>query len=357
MFRSVLQLIQPIFLILYNLTAYMSRKYQVYGIGNALMDLQLQISEQNLTSLELKKGGMQLVTVEEQHRLLKEVALGELHQASGGSAANSIIALQQLGGRGAYGCLVGEDRFGLAYKSELEKLGVFLPNQPCAGKTTGTCLVLITPDAERTMNTALGVSAEIAPEHGSESTIAESEWLYIEGYLFSSSTGQATALHAARLAKKHQTKVAVTFSDTFIVTVFGEALREVVALSDLVFANCHEAQAFAGSQNEDLAFSTLMKAAPHVVMTLSERGVRLGVGGEEFFSKPFPVKAIDNTGAGDMFAGAYLYGLNSGFTPEKSAELACFLASRVVSQLGPRLATEKLNSYPELQGLVHSQQG
>ena len=332
----------------------MTRKFNVYGIGNALMDLQIQITEAEFNSLGLKKGGMQLVSSDEQGRILEIFNSRALHQTSGGSAANSLIALAQLGGRGAYGCLVGHDRFGVAYQEEMLSLGIALPNVPLTGKTTGTCLILITPDAERTLNTSLGVSAEFSANHVSESTIADSEWLYIEGYLLTNPQGQEAARKAVQFAKANGTRVAVTFSDTFIVTVFRDALTEIVKSADLLFANYHEASAFADTEDEDRAFRHLCDSAPNAIMTLSERGARLSYAGQELHSKPFPVKAIDNTGAGDMFAGAFLYGQTQQYTPAESAALACFLSSRVVSQLGPRLETAALSTFPELRQLMHS---
>ncbi len=309
----------------------------VYGLGNALMDLQLQITEDELVDLGLEKAAMKLVEVEEQKRLIGAFADRTVHRASGGSAANTMIAVSQLGGKSAYGCMLGDDDFGRAYAREMDGLGILLHTTPLFGQPTGTCVVLITPDAERTMNTHLGASASLDAAHVREEILARAKWLYVEGYLFSSSPGRNAVRKAVDLAKANGVKVAVTFSDGFIVDVFGESLREVVSKADLVFANLHEARKFTGEDAEDDIFAKLCSSAPNAVMTMSERGSRVYFSGQSAMIAPFLVHAVDDTGAGDMFAGGFLYGITHGLSGQDAGRLACFLASRVVSQMGPRL--------------------
>lgn len=322
----------------------MERSFGVYGIGNALIDLQYQVPETIIKDLRLEKGGMKLVGSVEQKQLMRHLSESlpgiDPHQASGGSAANTMIALAQLGGQGAYGCLVGDDSYGQFYLEEMEVLGIKLHNPPLANAPSGTCVVLITPDAERTMNTDLGASANFSADHINEELISKSSWLYVEGYLFSSEGGQAAVRRAVRCAKQHGVKIALTFSDGFIVDVFRKPLEECVAQSDLAFANLNEARRFTGEEDEDKAFAKLCEAVPNAVMTLSERGARVKYDGKIEFIAPFPVKAIDDTGAGDMFAGGFLYGITEQRSAKDAGRLACFLASRVVSQLGPRLRTD-----------------
>ena len=315
----------------------LNRDFAVYGVGNAIMDIQLQVSEEEFNKLGLEKAAMKLVEVEEQKRLVESFHGRDLNQASGGSAANSMIALAQLGGKSAYGCTVGDDEYGRFYFEEMEQLGVKLHTAPLGDEVTGTCIILVTPDAERTMNTHLGASTSFEAAHVSEEMIQKSEWLYIEGYLFSSESGQGVVRESIALAKKHGVKVAITFSDGFIVDVFGEPLREAVASADLVFANFNEAKRFTGAEQEDDVFAALCEAVPNVAMTMSERGARLYFDGSEHRLDAFDVRAIDETGAGDMFAGGFLYGITHGMSGQEAGKLACFLASKVVSQLGPRL--------------------
>ena len=315
----------------------MNRRFHVYGLGNAIMDLQLKAKDSDLEKLKLLKGGMKLVEPEDQKALLEHLHGYDIHQASGGSAANTMIAIAQLGGFVAYGCVVGDDLYGNFYLEEMEQLGVLLHTLPLPGRTTGTCVILVTPDAERTMNTHLGASVELDEEHVNEELIADSEWIYIEGYLFSQASGQRVVKRAIELAVKHKTKIAMTFSDGFIVDVFGGPLREAAQSADLVFANFTEASKFTGATNPDEVYSKFAASFPAAVMTMSEKGARVRFEGKDYLIPPFPTKAVDDTGAGDMFAGGFLYGLSEGMEPEEAGRLACYLASRVVSQLGPLL--------------------
>jgi len=182
-------------------------------------------------------------------------------------------------------------------------LGVVLHTSPEEQKPTGTCVVLVTPDAERTMNTHLGASAEFDAMHVDEELLAQSEWLYVEGYLFSSEKGRSAARTAARLAKQHGVKIAVTFSDVFIVEAFGDALAEVVEDSDLIFANVNEARRFIGEEDEERVFSALKKRTRNAIMTRTEKGAWVYFNQEEVRADAFKVDAVDETGAGDMFAG------------------------------------------------------
>ncbi len=301
------------------------------------MDLQLQVQEKDLELFSLEKGGMQLVDVAAQQKLVEHFHGQDINLASGGSAANTMIALSQLGTSTAYACLVGDDDYGKFYFDEMKQIGVELHTQPVKGKPTGTCVILITPDAERTMNTHLGASSELSAKEVNEEMLAQSEWLYVEGYLFSSEVGQGAVREAVSLAKKHGVKIAVTFSDGFIVDVFGDPLREIVSQSDLIFANLNEAQRFTGKSGDDEVFSALCDFVPNVAMTMSERGAKICFNGVREHLEVTPVKAVDDTGAGDMFAGGFLYGITQGFSGKDAGNLACFLAGKVVSQLGPRL--------------------
>lgn len=313
----------------------MNKQFDVYGIGNALVDVQFQVADQALQDLNLDKGSMQLVDTAEQNTVLQYCDNMTPHRASGGSAANSMIAIAQLGGRVAYGCVVGDDELGHFYFDEMQLLGVNLHTPPISGEPTGTCVILITPDAERTMNTHLGASATFHVEHVTEDALKHAEWLYLEGYLFSTDHGREAVRRAIDLAKKHQVKISLTFSDPFIVDVFGDALRAAVADCDLIFANEQEASAYVGTQED--VFSHIQKSAPNVIMTRSEKGVLGTFGGSSFEVEAFPIQPVDATGAGDMFAGAFLYGITHAYTAEDAARLSCFLSSKVVSQLGPRL--------------------
>ncbi len=320
----------------------MSRNFDVYGVGNAIMDLQLQIADEAIAVLGLEKAGMKLVDVAEQKAIIEYFHGQQINQTSGGSAANTMIAIAQLGGQVGYGCRVGDDSFGEAYLAEMAELRVQISSRPVEGSPTGTCVILITPDAERTMNTHLGASASLDEGDVDEAAIKNAQWVYIEGYLFSSESGQRVTRKVVELAKRHSTKIAVTFSDGFIVDFFGESLRHVVSNADLVFANLNEARRFTGLVDSQVpaekVFEVFKSSAPTAVMTMSEHGALVSDQAGVYKITPVKTQAVDDTGAGDMFAGAFLYGVTHGLSSAESGKLGCLLASRVVSQLGARLA-------------------
>ena len=313
------------------------RPLKVYGIGNAIMDLQLSISDEEFSPLELEKGSMNLVDEAQQQALLAKLSSHQVHTASGGSAANTVIALAELGAKSAYCCLVGNDEFGSKYLSEMQELGILTHVAARPDAVTGSSLILITPDAERTMNTNLGVSAELSPAEVDSSVLKDSEWLYVEGYLFASPTGAQAAAEAIKIAKEHNVKVAITFSDGFIVEVFGDNLRAAVKQADLVFANLNEGQAYTGKQEPQEVFAALASQGAMVALTMSENGALVGTSEQHEHVSAHPVEAVDATGAGDMFAGGFLYGITSGLSTAESGRIACYLGSEVVAQLGPRL--------------------
>src|SRR5436309_14655110 len=220
----------------------MTKELQLCGLGNAIVDIFLEVSEAEFALLNFERGAMRLVDLNEQKLLLQRYQAQEPRLVSGGSVANSTIAFSQLGGdAGFIGC-VGDDRYGLFYTSEFEELGIDIGNPIIVNEHTGTCVCVITPDAERTMRTCLAVSSHLAAKHVDEERIKNSEWLFIEGYVFANpATGQTAIREAIQLAKKHKTRIALTCSDAFVVNVFGDAFNEALKEADLLFANEVEA--------------------------------------------------------------------------------------------------------------------
>src|SRR6266446_678875 len=205
------------------------KEFQLCGLGNALVDIFLEISEAEFASLGFERGTMRLVDLAEQKTLLHRYQKHEPKLASGGSVANSIIAFSQLGGKAAFIGCVGDDRYGLFYATEFEELAIDIGNPVIIGETTGTCVAIITPDAERTMRTCLAVSSHLAARHVDEERIKNSDWLFIEGYVFANpDTGQTAIRKAVALAKQHGTRIALTCSDAFVVNVFGDPFREAL---------------------------------------------------------------------------------------------------------------------------------
>src|SRR5438445_10549233 len=210
------------------------KDYHVCGLGNAIVDIFIEVAEEEFAQLGYERGTMRLVDVAEQNGLVDRFYHREPRLVSGGSVANSIIALSQLGGKGAFIGCVGDDRYGLFYATEFEELNIDIGNPVIIDEATGTCVAIITPDAERTMRTSLAVSSHLAARHVDEERIKNSDWLFIEGYVFANpDTGQDAIRQAIQLAKKHGAKIAITCSDAFVVQVFGAALHEALAQADL----------------------------------------------------------------------------------------------------------------------------
>lgn len=319
------------------------KNYHVCGLGNAIVDIFLELSDDEFAGLGFERGTMRLVELDDQQQLLAKFSTGvhELQLVSGGSVANSVIALSQLGGRAAFIGCVGDDRYGLHYVEEFQDLRIHMGNPIIVGKTTGTCLALITPDAERTMRTCLGIASHLSDRHVDEERIANSEWLFIEGYVFANpETGQHAIRKAIQCAKHHGTKVAVTCSEAFVPAAFADAFHEALNSTDLLFCNAPEAMSITGTKTSSDAFASLRDRVPNAVVTDGPHGALVRMHGEEDRVPAFTCHPKDLTGAGDMFAGAFLYGITHGYSPSISARGANYMASHVISQVGARLQAD-----------------
>lgn len=314
------------------------KEFHVCGLGNAIVDIFLELNDTEFAALGFERGTMRLVEPAEQKQMLEQFKSREPRLVSGGSVANSMIALSQLGGKGAFIGCVGDDRYGLFYDTEFEELGIEIGNPVIVGETTGTCICIITPDAERTMRTSLAVSSNLAARHVDEDRIKSSEWLFIEGYVFANpNTGQGAIREAIRIAKSNGVKVALTCSEAFVVNVFGDAFYEALKQADLLFCNASEACAVAEAANAREAFAKLKSLVPATVVTDGPHGAHVRYGGVETHVPAFPCDPKDLTGAGDMFAGSFLYGITHGIAPERAARAACYLSMKVITQVGARL--------------------
>jgi len=318
------------------------REFQLCGLGNALVDIFVDLSEEEFAALAhqqgFERGTMRLVEAAEQKGLLDRFKDREPRLVSGGSVANSTIAFSQLGGSAAFIGCVGDDRYGLFYKTEFDELDIAIGNPIIVNESTGTCVCLITPDAERTMRVCLAVASHLAARHMDEARVKNADWLFVEGYVFANpQTGQGAVREALRLAKKHGVKVALTCSEAFIVNVFGDGFREALAQTDLLFCNAAEACAVVGAQTAKDAFAKLKGVVPSALVTDGPNGAYVRHAGVEAHVPAFPCEPVDLTGAGDMLAGAFLYGITHGIDPRQAARAACFLAMKVITQVGARL--------------------
>ena len=315
-------------------------KYDVYGLGNALVDFEFSVADSDLQRLGVDKGLMTLVDQARQHEILQALHQEIPKRACGGSAANTMIAVSQLGGKAFYSCKVASDETGDFYYQDLKANGVHssLETLPRQQGITGKCFVLVTPDAERSMNTFLGITETFSEQEILGDELAASKHLYIEGYLVTSPTGRAAAIKARQLAEAKGVPTALTFSDPNMVMYFRDGLLEMMGEGvDLLFCNEAEAMAFAKTENFSAAIEVLQQHAKSFVITRGARGAFVFDGHRGIEVAGYPAKAVDTNGAGDIFAGNYLYGITNSYEPEQCAKLANYAASLLVGQFGPRL--------------------
>lgn len=321
------------------------KKYHVYGIGNALVDMEFEVEDDFLQNMSVDKGLMTLVDEDRQHELINHLDAFDGKKASGGSAANTIIAVSYFGGKTFYSCKVASDELGDFYVHDLQAAGV--DSNVGDGRKdgiTGKCLVLVTPDAERTMNTFLGITETFSVDELHLDALLDSEYLYIEGYLVTSPTGRHAAIEARKIARENGIKTALTFSDPAMVEFFRDGLVEMLGDGvDLLFCNEHEAMSWADTDDLNQAMESLKSIARTFAITRGSEGAVLFDGKQLIEISPHDIKAVDSNGAGDMFAGAFIYGISHGHSFYEAGNIASLAAAKVVSQFGPRLdsATHK----------------
>jgi len=312
--------------------------YDVFGVGHALLDVQARVPDQVLAGLGFAKGMMTLVDEPTQRRVLGSLSGASVSRSAGGSAANTIIAVAQLGGRAAYAGKVGDDDLGRYCLEDLRALGVAVdvPQAPLGG--TGTSVILITQDAQRTMLTHLGVSAALGPADLHESAIRGSRYLYVEGYLFGGEPTRGAALQAIDVAKRAGVKVAFSVSDPLLIAAHRDEFWDLIeGPVDLLFCNLEEARSLTGLEDAIECAHEIHRHAENVALTLGPAGSIIMHEGQVVPIEGAPALAIDTTGAGDMYAGALLYGITSGLSWKQAGRLASHAAARVVEQMGARL--------------------
>ncbi len=318
-------------------------KYDVYGLGNALVDMEFEINDQFLQENNIDKGVMTLVDEDQQHELITQLDAFEGNKGSGGSAANTLIATSSMGGSAYYSCKVADDDLGHFYHDDLIAAGVDCNiNGKHKGGITGKCLVMVTPDAERTMHTFLGISAELSPYEVNEDAIKNSSFCYLEGYLTTSETGKAANIAARVIAEKNNIKTALTFSDPFVVEHFRDGFAETIGNGiDLLFCNEVEALSYTQKNSIEEAATAMKSFAKTFAITLGKKGAMIFDGNDMINIAAHSVTAVDSNGAGDLFAGAFMYGLTHDMSYEQSGNLASKASSLIVSQFGPRLNLEQ----------------
>jgi sugar/nucleoside kinase (ribokinase family) len=320
-------------------------KYDVYGIGNALVDFLLFVDDDYLSRQNVAKGVMTLVGEPVAERLAA-AAEGDIIMCSGGSAANTIVGLAAAGGSGCYCGKVGGDRLGEFYRDDLKKLGVDLFGS-CSHLPTGSCASLVTPDGERSMLTHLGASTTLESSDIDADAIKESSYIYLEGYLWDSESARQASVSAMEIARKHGVKIAFSFSDPFLIDRFRDDFlhisREYV---DLLFCNDQEATMITEVDEPILAAAKLGKMTERICVTLGSDGAVVVDQSTARQTPALPVsRAVDTTGAGDLYAAGVLRGLTLGLDLVSSSLIGARLAGAIVETIGARLTRESLNRW------------
>jgi len=316
----------------------------VVGIGNAIVDVLTTTNDSLLERLSFEKGSMTLIN-ENKAKELYEIASNGI-QKSGGSVANSLACISQLGGKAAFIGRVRDDKPGEIFREEISSTGTIFKTPPSSiGPSTARCLIFVTPDAQRTMCTYLGASVLLEPEDLDLSAVRKAKILYLEGYLWDNPAAKNAFIKAAEIAKNTNRKVALSLSDSFCVSRHRESFINLVEdYVDILFANEDEITSLYKTSNLNLAIEKLKKKCDLAAITLGENGSILISNGKEVAIDPFILgKAIDTTGAGDLYAGGFLKGLSGGLDPVISAKIGSICAGQIVTQLGSRSNTDLLN--------------
>ena len=317
------------------------KKFDVFGMGNALVDCVCLVSDAFLKENNIEKGLMTLVDDEKQKSIIEKIKNSNPFIQSGGSVPNSIYTLSNLGGSGYLSFLISDDTYGNLYLDDIKKSGINTADKNffLGDGMTGSCLVLTTPDAERTMNTSLGVSSNYSVKNINFDDLKLSRYLYIEGYLVTSDIAVDAIKKSISFCKENDVKISLTFSDLSMVKYFKDKFHNILDYKiDLLFCNKEEAENFTEENDFKKCCRKMLELSEMVVITKGDQGsLIISNSGESIEIEPNNVNALDTVGAGDTYAGAFLYGLNNGLSLKKSGELASSLSSKVVTKLGPRL--------------------
>ena len=314
------------------------QKFDVYGVCNPLVDLLSHVPDSFLKKLGIQKNVMHLVTREQQQELLLALADENisLEVTAGGSGANSMIGISQLGGRSAFSGKIGRDEHGKLYREKLEALGVC----DCLAEgegATGSSLILVSEDGARTMNTFLGMSQELMNPDIDPDVIQSSKYLYLTGYLWDTESQKKAVLNALDEAKKREVKVALSLSDPFCVTRHKEDFINLLkGYASMVFCNQEEAFTLLDTEITQQAAETLSDWTETAALTIGAYGALISHQGETCYIDPLPVRVEDTTGAGDAFAAGFLYGMTHDLSPLDSGRIGATLAAAVIGQTGPR---------------------
>lgn len=324
----------------------------VVGIGNAIVDVLAQADDAFIVGEKLAKGTMTLIDEARAHELYNRMGSGL--EASGGSAANTIAGIASLGGKAAYIGKVADDLLGKVFAHDMRATGVRYDTQPLKdGPATARCLILVTPDAQRTMSTFLGASVEFQPGDVDRELVASAQVTYLEGYLFDRPLAKEAFRQAGAIAHQAGRKVSLTLSDPFCVDRHRADFRDLIrGHVDILFANEAEICSLYETKDFDQAATAVRAEAEMAVLTRSEKGAVVVTGKDRVAVPAAPVaRVVDTTGAGDLFAGGFLYGFTRGKDLAHCAKLGALCAAEIISHFGARPET-KLNDLAAKAGLA-----
>ncbi len=321
------------------------KQYDLYGIGNALVDIEASATEEFLSENNIIKSCMSLVDASRQNHLLSNLRNKIEHKSCGGSLANSTIATANFGGNCFFSCVVADDEMGRFFHRDLrhKHIDTNLDSQPLIKGDTSTCLAMITPDADRTMNTFLGVGGQVSVQHINDNAASQSKVIFLEGYLISSDSGWLAMQRLVEISKSNKSLCAISLSDPVLVKGFRNRFVEIIKSGiDLIFMNEEEALALSETNTIQEAYDWLKQNCLNFIITCGEDGC-LGWDGEQKIHTSAPkINKLDTIGAGDMYAGSFIYAIIKGLSYTEAAEIACYCASLIVSQYGPRFESNNL---------------
>jgi sugar/nucleoside kinase (ribokinase family) len=318
--------------------------YDVVGIGNALVDVLSNETDDFIHAHSLAKGSMTLIETDRAEHLYG--VMGPGIEVSGGSAANTMCGLASFGARVSYLGKVADDTLGEVFRHDISSVGVEFPNPPCTdGTPTGRCLIVVTPDAQRTMHTYLGVSHDFGPEDVHDALVADAAVTYMEGYLFDKPEAKKAYWKAARIAHDAGGEVAITLSDGFCVERHRPEWLELMSDGvDIVFANELEILTLYRVHDLETAIERVREQVPIAAVTRGAHGSVVVTRDAVHEIAPHPVDhKVDTTGAGDLYAAGFLYGYTHGYDLQVCGDLGSMAAAEVITHLGARPAVNLLD--------------
>lgn len=318
-------------------TAGSETKYDVVGIGNAIVDVVAESDEAFLSAKDLPKGGMTLIDAGQAEAIYTDMRPGI--EMSGGSVANSMAGIASLGGTGAFFGKVRDDQLGQVFAHDIRSIGIRFDSAPAtSGLPTARCLVLVTPDAQRTMGTFLGACVDLGPEDVDEAIIAAGKVTYLEGYLWDPPRAKEAFIKAAEAAHAAGREVALSLSDPFCVDRHREEFRDLVdGHIDILFANESEIVSLYETDGFDAALQQVRGKCDIACLTRSEKGSVIVAGDEVHVIDAEPVgKVVDTTGAGDLYAAGFLFGYTHGYGLARAGRIAAIAAAEAISHMGAR---------------------